>query len=117
MGLVDWLTGSWRERSIPATSNQPPAANATQSLSLLLATAALAQDEYRVYTEHPRLFLTAQRLRLLKRERDRESMRWRQFDLLVRAAAEMREPGFALGLHYAVSGDAADRQARRWTGR
>jgi hypothetical protein len=76
-------------------------------LSIVLATSAIGQDEFRVYTEHPRLFLTPQRLRLLKRERDRESMRWRQFDLLVRAAAEMPEPGFALALHYAVSGDAA----------
>ena len=33
-------------------------------------------------------------------------MRWRQFDLLVRAAAQMREPGFALALHYAVTGEA-----------
>jgi len=77
----------------------------TTVLAIILATAALGQDEYRVYTEHPRLFLTPQRLRLLKRERDRESMRWRQFDLLVRATAEMREPGFALALHYAVTGD------------
>ena len=87
----------------------------TAILSLLLATAAFAQDEYRVYSEHPRLFLTSQRLRLLKRERDRESMRWRQFDLLVRAAAEMREPGFALALHYAVSGDTAiGKRAVEW---
>ena len=75
-------------------------------LALLLAPALFGQDEYRIYTEHPRLFLTRQRLRLLKRERERESMRWRQFDLLVRAAAQMREPGFALALHYAVTGEA-----------
>src|SRR5579871_4450497 len=74
-------------------------------LALLLATLAPAQDEFRVYTEHPRLFLTPQRLRLLKRESQRDSMRWRQFDLLVKAAAEMREPGFALGLEYAVTAD------------
>jgi hypothetical protein len=87
----------------------------TTILALLLATAALGQDEFRVYTEHPRLFLTAQRLRLLKRERDRESMRWRQFDLLVRATAEMREPGFALALDYAVTGDAAiGKRAVEW---
>jgi len=84
-------------------------------LTLLLTTAAFGQDEYRVYTEHPRLFLTAQRLRLLKRERDRESMRWRQFDLLVRAAAKMPEPGFALALHYAVTGDAGvGKRAVEW---
>jgi hypothetical protein len=82
---------------------------------LLLAALANGQEEYRVYTEHPRLFLTPQRLRLLKRERDRESMRWRQFDLLVRAAAQMREPGFALALHYAVTGDGAiGKRAIEW---
>jgi hypothetical protein len=70
-------------------------------------TGQTVQEEYRVYNEHPRLFLTQQRLRLLKRERDRDSMRWRQFDLLVRAAAQMREPGFALGLHFVVTGDNA----------
>lgn len=68
-------------------------------------TAQTIQDEYRVYTEHPRLFLNSQRLRLLKRERDRDSMRWRQFALLVKAAAQMPEPGFALALYFAVTGD------------
>jgi hypothetical protein len=63
-----------------------------------------ADDEFRVYTEHPRLILTAQRLRLLKRERERESQRWRQFDLLVKGSANLPEPGFALALYYAVSG-------------
>jgi hypothetical protein len=63
--------------------------------------------EFRVYTEHPRLILTAQRLRLLKRERERESQRWRQFELLVKGSASLPEPGFALALYYAVSGDEA----------
>jgi hypothetical protein len=78
--------------------------------SLLVTSIAIAQpppDEYRVYTEHPRLFLSAQRLRLLKRERTRESMRWRQFELLVRAAAQLPEPGFALALYYKVTDDEA----------
>jgi hypothetical protein len=80
-------------------------------LCLFLASGAAAAqsstEEFRVYTEHPRLFLSAQRLRLLKRERDRQSMRWRQFELLVRAAAQLPEPGFALALYYSVTGDAA----------
>lgn len=77
-------------------------------LTLLFTAAVAAQttgEEFRVYSEHPRLFLTQQRLRLLKRERDRDSMRWRQFALLIRAAAEMPEPGFAYSLFYAVTGD------------
>ncbi len=72
-------------------------------------------SEYRVYTEHPRLILNTQRLRLLKRERERESQRWRQFDLLVKGGASLPEPGFALALYYAVSGDAAvGRRAVDW---
>ncbi|HEV2690455.1 MAG TPA: hypothetical protein VGV35_17985 [Bryobacteraceae bacterium] len=70
------------------------------------ASAQPASDEFRVYTDHPRLFLNAQRLRLLKRERDRDSMRWRQNALLVLAAAQLPEPGFAYSLYYAVTGDA-----------
>jgi hypothetical protein len=83
---------------------------------LLMAVAARSQDdEFRVYTEHPRLILTPQRLRLLKRERERESQRWRQFELLVKGSAALPEPGFALALYYAVSGDnAAGKRAVAW---
>jgi hypothetical protein len=83
----------------------------------LLGPSLLSQtdDEFRVYTEHPRLILTAQRLRLLKRERQRESPRWRQFDLLVKGSASLPEPGFALALYYAVSEDnAAGKRAVEW---
>jgi hypothetical protein len=72
-------------------------------------------DEFRVYTEHPRLILTAQRLRLLKRERERDSARWRQLDALVKGGAGLPEPGFALALYYAISGDtAAGKRAVDW---
>jgi len=69
--------------------------------------AQTTDEEFRVYTEHPRLILTSQRLRLLKRERQRESMRWRQFDLLERGAAQMPEAGFTAALYYAVTGEAS----------
>jgi hypothetical protein len=73
------------------------------------------EEDYRVYSDHPRLFLTPQRLRLLKRERQRDSMRWRQFELLTRAAAQMPEPGFALALYYAVTSDAVfGKRAVEW---
>jgi hypothetical protein len=83
---------------------------------LLTALGARSQDEeYRVYTDHPRLILTAQRLRLLKRERERESQRWRQFDLLVKGSANLPEPGFALALYYAVADEkAVGRRAVEW---
>ena len=87
-------------------------------LAGLLVPSLCAQGEdteYRVYTEHPRLILTTQRLRLLKRERERESQRWRQFDLLVKGSASLPEPGFALALYYAVAGDeAAGKRAVAW---
>jgi hypothetical protein len=79
-------------------------------LGFVLASCLLGQgieEEFRVYNEHPRLLLNGQRIRLLKRERDRDSMRWHQFALLVRAAAQMPEPGLALGLYFAVTGDPA----------
>jgi hypothetical protein len=82
---------------------------------LLLPLRSQTDEEYRVYTDHPRLILTSQRLRLLKRERERESQRWRQFDLLVKGSAQMPEPGFALALYYAIAGDgAAGKRAIDW---
>jgi hypothetical protein len=82
---------------------------------LILPLGSQTEDEFRVYSEHPRLILTAQRLRLLKRERERESQRWRQFDLLVKSSANLPEPGFALALYYAVAVDnAAGRRAVEW---
>ena len=84
------------------------------SLALTLC-AQPENEEYRVYTDHPRLLLTAQRLRLLKRERERESQRWRQFDSLVKGGVNFPEPGFALALYYAVSADAtAGKRALDW---
>jgi len=64
---------------------------------------------------HPRLLLTARRLKLLHRERERESLRWNQFHLLMAGKAPMPETGFAEALYYQVSGDsAAGQQAVAW---
>jgi hypothetical protein len=71
-----------------------------------------ADEPVAVSTEHPRLFLRPQRLRLLKRERDRSSMRWQQFASLVTGGAPLPERGFAMALYYQISGDeAAGKQA------
>src|SRR5262245_33765684 len=80
---------------------------------LSLGLPALPQDavdsgkvtELGVYTEHPRLFLRPQRLRLLKRETQRQALRWEQFQTLVGAKATMPEPAFALALYYEAGGD------------
>ena len=74
-----------------------------------------SDEVFRVYTEAPRLLLRAQRLRLLKRESERKSMRWEQFHALMAGAARMPEQGFAKGLEAAVTGDAAaTRTALEW---
>jgi hypothetical protein len=62
--------------------------------------AAPQGDPLAVDTQHPRLFLTPARLRLLKRERERNSARWRGLDGVANGA-------FARALQYQVSGDAA----------
>jgi hypothetical protein len=78
---------------------------------LLFIACLLAQDSalttYKVYTEHPRLFLRPARLKRLQRERDRKSLRWDQFNNLMRGGAPFPQPGFANALYYNVTGDKA----------
>jgi hypothetical protein len=83
---------------------------------LLLAFAASQWAEsgdefFRVYTDPPRIFLRPQRLRLLKRERERQSERWQRFAMF----ASSPEPGFLNALHAVVSGEPVyARQAIEW---
>jgi len=74
-----------------------------------------ADDDFHVYRDAPRLLLTPQRLRLLQRERERQSPRWEQFDALISGGAPMAEPGFAWALYYQVTRQAsAAKQAIDW---
>ena len=71
--------------------------------------------ELGVYTDHPRLFLRPQRLKLLRRETQRQSLRWEQFRTLIGARADMPEPAFATALFYQSSQDRdAARRAIQW---
>ncbi len=65
-----------------------------------------AEEDYKVYTESPRIFLNAKRLRLLRREKERQSIRWQQFDTLMAGKATMPEPGFSLALYSQVTQNA-----------
>jgi hypothetical protein len=77
--------------------------------------ASAADEDYHVYTDSPRLLMSKRRIRLLQRERERQSMRWQQFDSLISGGAVMPEPGFAWALHYQAAGDAASgRKAIQW---
>jgi hypothetical protein len=76
---------------------------------------AQPEDDFHVYRDAPRLLLTPQRLRLLQRERERQSPRWEQFDSLISGGAPMSEPGFAWALHFQVARQAASaKQAIDW---
>ncbi|HAX43512.1 MAG TPA: hypothetical protein DCY80_13265, partial [Solibacterales bacterium] len=55
-------------------------------------------EDFIVYSDSPRLLLNSRRLRLMQRERERESMRWLQFEALMNGNAVMPEPGFARAL-------------------
>jgi hypothetical protein len=88
-------------------------------LSLAMISPCRAQnpsdEDFHVYRDAPRLLLTPQRLRLLQRERERQSPRWEQFDALVSGGAPMAEPGFAWALHYQVTRqEASAKQAIEW---
>jgi hypothetical protein len=84
-------------------------------VSLLAAQTPADDDPIVVSTEHPRLLLRPSRLRLLRRERERKSPRWQQFQLLMAGHAAMPEEGFAKALYYQVAGDTdAGRDAIAW---
>jgi hypothetical protein len=62
-------------------------------------------DSFRVYTEGPRLLLRPQRLKLLRRERERRSLRWDQFETLWTANAPFPELGWAQALRFQIADD------------
>src|ERR1700691_5266787 len=62
-------------------------------------------DTFKVYTESPRLLLRPQRLRLLRRERERRSLRWDQFETLWTAGASFPEPGWVQALRFQIADD------------
>src|ERR1035438_3859848 len=80
------------------TAAQPPAAVRTP----------VSSEPVVVSTEHPRLLLRPARLRLLRRERERTSMRWQQFFTLMARHAPMPEPGLAQALYYQVAEDRSE---------
>jgi len=75
-------------------------------LGLLGASGCLqAQESYAVFQTAPRLLLSEDRLRLLRREHERGTERWRQLETLVRGGAPFPEPVFAYALAHLASGD------------
>jgi hypothetical protein len=72
-------------------------------------------ETFRVYSDSPRLFLRPARLKLLRRERERQSLRWDQFETLWNGNAPFPELGWAAALRYQIAqDDAAGRSAIAW---
>ena len=92
--------------------------NSLWGAALLPAARLLAQsapDGFKVYTDAPRLFLRSARLRLLRRERERRSLRWDQFETLWNGRIEFPEFGWTAALRYQIAQDnAAGAQAVSW---
>lgn len=80
-------------------------------------TAQQASEEFRVYRDMPRLLVTSNRKRLLQRERQRQSPRWRALEALLSGGARWPEPGFALALAHLTTGEERwAEQAAAWAG-
>jgi len=83
--------------------------------AMLIPVVAECEQSYRVYTEHPRLWLDARRLRLLRREKERDSTRWQQLQLVTSGRTPLPEAPLVRALEYQVAGqDAAGREAAAW---
>ncbi|HEX4807660.1 MAG TPA: hypothetical protein VH325_01945 [Bryobacteraceae bacterium] len=62
-----------------------------------------------------KLILTPQRLRRLQRDRERQTVRWANFESRVQTVADSPERGFELALYYAVTHDRSrGREAIDW---
>lgn len=66
-------------------------------------------------TRFPRLLLTQQRLRRLKRDRERQTPRWINFERRIKTVRDSPERGFELALYYAVTDEPARaKEATAW---
>ena len=83
---------------------------------LACAGRASGQAEYRVYEEHPRLFLDAGRLARLSKEVDRQSVRWRALRAHVDAGTVFPEQPLVDALRFQVEGsEVAGERAVEWS--
>jgi hypothetical protein len=63
----------------------------------------------------PQLLLNSQTLRRLKRDRERQTVRWANFERRVQTVSDSPQRGFELALYYALTGDQAKgKEAVQW---
>lgn len=79
---------------------------------LALSGAASPQD---TTGDQPKLLLSPQRLRRLERQRERQTVRWVDFENRVNSVPDSSERGFELALYYAITKDEKrGREAIEW---
>ncbi len=84
--------------------------------ALACITPLYGQAEFRVYREHPRLFLEPARLERLLKEVDRETLRWQALRELVEAGTPFPEQPLVDALRFRVEGsEEAGREAVAWS--
>ncbi len=72
-------------------------------------------ESFTIYSEAPRLLLRPARLKLLRREKERQSLRWEQFSGLQAGNAPFDEPGWSAALYYQIDQNAtAGKAAVNW---
>ena len=74
-------------------------------LVLLSCLPAWPQAEYRVYNDHPRIWLDESRLVRVQRDAERQTPRWARLRELLAQPGQLQEPAFAQALAYQASGD------------
>ncbi len=82
-------------------------------MRIVLLALLLAWSDSAVHT--PQLLLSAKLIRRLKRDRERQTVRWAHFEERVKNVPDSPERGFELALYAAISGDEArGREAVAW---
>src|SRR5258707_30134 len=62
-------------------------------------------DSFKVYSATPRLLMRPARVKLVRRERERRSLRWDQFETLWTAGANFPDPGWVQALRFQIADD------------
>ena len=84
-------------------------------LILLLPLSAWAQADYRIYEQHPRLFLQQRQLDRLRKDVERQSTRWRQLHKLIENDAAFPEEPLVRAVQYQVTAnEEAGNRAKQW---
>jgi hypothetical protein len=79
---------------------------------------AIAQTDKAAAYPTQQILLTPSRLRRLKRDRERQTERWTNFERRVQSVRDSPERGFELALYYAVTGDEqSKKEAADWVGK